>query len=117
VTVGERPIPALAVLVAAGALAASLAVAAGAPVALRAPLALAFALLGPGAALVPLLRLGDPVGVLALVIALSLALDVTVGLVMVYAGLYSPVGGFLVLAALALAGASAQVLTSERAES
>lgn len=111
-TVRARPIPTLALLVAAGALAASFAVTAGAPVAVRAPLVLAFALLGPGAALVPLLRLGEPVGVLTLVVAVSLALDVTVGLIMVYAGLYSPVGGFLALAAVALAGASAQVLTS-----
>jgi hypothetical protein len=81
-----------------------------APLVIRVPLVLAFALLGPGAALVPLLGLRDPLGEFTLVLGASLALDVVVACVLLYAHAWAPRAGLMILALVALAGAGGQLL-------
>jgi len=103
------------VVVTALTVAAVLVLLAGAGPALRAPVVLAFALVGPGMALVPLLRLDDPLAELSLGVALSLALDTLVALAMLYAGAWSPEGALLALAAMSLAGVAAQRRRAEAA--
>ena len=68
-----------------------------------------FALVIPGGALVPLLGLRDRVAELTLAIALSLALDLIVACGMLYAGVWNPTAGVVVLVAVSLAGAVLQV--------
>ncbi len=68
----------------------------------RAPLVLAFLLVSPGFALVRLLHLGDRVAELTLVLALSVALDAIVPGVLLYADLWSPPAGLVVLFAVVL---------------
>ena len=102
-----RMIPAA--VVCASSVALAVALAADAPAAVRSPLALWFLLACPGLALVPLLRLDGPAGRWALVVALSLAVDLLVTLVMLYAGLWSPAGIFAVLAAISILGGVAQL--------
>ena len=80
----------------------------GAP-ALRPAIALWFLAICPGMALVRLLDVGDTAAELTLAIALSLILDAIVAIVILYAGLWSPRAGLLVLIALSLAGAALQV--------
>jgi hypothetical protein len=104
----------LALGVASAALATAIASVAHAPVQLRAPLVVAFAVLGPGAGLVPLLGLRDPLGELTLAIGASLALDVAVALALVYSGARAPQAGMPILVAMTLAGAAAQVLQTRR---
>jgi hypothetical protein len=114
VSVVRRDGIALALVVGVGAILTGLASFAHAPVAVRAPLVLAFALIGPGAALVPLLGLRDPLGELTLAIGLSLSLDVGVGLAMVYASAWAPAAGLAILIWLTLAGAAAQLALALR---
>jgi hypothetical protein len=76
---------------------------------------LLFLLLGPGAALVPLLRLGDGMGELLLMIALSLSLDLLVALMLVLTRAWSPTAAMGLLLAVAAGGAIAQVARTGRA--
>jgi uncharacterized membrane protein len=85
-----------------------------APTVVRAPLVLVFALLGPGAAVVPLIALRDPLGEFTLALGVSCAIDVIVALGLLYGHAWSPVAGLAILAGLTLAGAIAQTVTVER---
>ena len=80
---------------------------------------LAFLALGPGLALVGLLGLPDPWQEVALVVGVSLALDVVVVGTLAYAGQRSSSPAFAILVAIALAGAVAQLIrpTSRREHS
>jgi hypothetical protein len=100
----------LPIVVGSGAVLAALASLAPAPTLIRAPLVLAFALLGPGAAIVPLLALRDPLGELTLAIGVSCSLDVALALGMLYAHAWSPDAGLAILVAVTLAGAVAQAV-------
>jgi hypothetical protein len=102
-------------VVAVAAVAAPVAALTGAPAAVRVPVVLVFLLLGPGMAFVPLLDLGDPVAELTVAVGVSLAVDLAVALAMLYAGAWSPPTTLVVLAALALSGAAAQLLKEARA--
>jgi hypothetical protein len=62
----------------------------------------------PGLAIVGLLGLYDRWLALAIVPALSFSLDVFVGGVLSYTGLWSPSAGILILVAISIAGAVAQ---------
>ena len=79
-----------------------------APTPLRAVVVAWFALVIPGAAVVPMLALSDRVAELMLCVAVSLALDLGVACALLYAKAWSPSGGIVVLAAFALAGAGHQ---------
>jgi hypothetical protein len=61
----------------------------------------------PGLAIVGLLRLRDPWLQVALVPALSLAVDAIVGGTLSYAGLWSPAAGVLILVVISVGGALA----------
>jgi hypothetical protein len=104
----------LALAVAAGGLAALAASFAHAPTEIRAPLVLAFALIGPGAAVVPLLRLHDPLGEFSLALGVSLAADVVVASAMLYAHDWAPEAGLAILVAMTLAAAGSQVVFGSR---
>ena len=74
----------------------------------------------PGLAIVGLIGLRDPWLALAVVPALSFAVDVFVGGILSYTGLWSPAAGILILVAICVCGAVAQDavvhrLTSSRA--
>ncbi len=69
-----------------------------------------FLLICPGMAFVRLLRLEDRLAEVTLAIAVSIALDTVVAAGMVYAKVWSPVLGLLVLAGLTLVGTALQVL-------
>lgn len=101
-----------AVIVAASVVGLALALAVDAPEPLRAPLAMWFLFACPGLALVPLLRLRDGVAEVAVIVALSVSIDVLVALAMMYAGLWSPGGIFAVLALISLAGGALQLRMS-----
>ena len=75
-------------------------------------IALWFLCVCPGMAFVRLLRLGEGLTEMTLAIALSLAMDVIVAGVLLYAGVWSPRWGLIVLIALSLVGAILQVTTS-----
>jgi hypothetical protein len=64
----------------------------------RLPVVLAFICLGPGAAFVSLVRMGDAVSSWATAFVLSLALTGAVASIMVWTGWWSAAGGFAVLA-------------------
>lgn len=66
--------------------------------AIRLPIVLAFVCVGPGAAFVSLVRMGDPVSSWATAFVLSLACNGIVASVMVWTGWWSAVGGYAVLA-------------------
>lgn len=72
---------------------------------------LSYLVVGPGLALVPLVRIGGWPG-LTLAVGLSLALDVLVSTTMIYAGIWSPNATLAVLVLVSLAGAAAQLLTA-----
>ena len=94
---GPRLVPLA--LVAAGAVVGA-ATALGVPGPLRGPLVIVFVLLCPGAAIVRLLRLRDPVAELSLAVAVSLALAVLVPAATLYSGAWSPSLALAVLIAL-----------------
>jgi hypothetical protein len=104
-------------VVAASVVVLALALATDAPAALRGPLAMWFLLACPGLALVPLVRLHDTLAAVALIVALSVALDIVVALAMMYAGLWSPAGIFAVLALISLAGGALQLREPAESES
>ena len=71
----------------------------------------------PGLAVVGLLGLDDRWLALAVVPALSFALDVFVGGILSYTGLWSPAAGILILVAISIAGAVAQDVAFRRSSS
>jgi hypothetical protein len=87
-----------------------------APRAIRVPLVLAFAIVGPGAALVPLLGLRDPLGEFTLALGTSLGLDVVVAGGLLYAHAWAPRAGLAILVAVTVAGAAGQVMAERRHE-
>jgi hypothetical protein len=95
-------------VVAASAFLAAAVVVADASTPLRAAVVAWFAFVIPGGAFVPLLHMRDRLGELMLYVAVSLALDLGTACALLYAGAWSPTGGVLLLAALALAGAGLQ---------
>lgn len=104
----------LALTVVIGALAAAAASFAPAPLAIRIPLVLAFAVLGPGAAVVPLIGLRDPLGEFTLAVGVSLAADVAVASAMLYAHAWAPQRGLEILVIVTLAAAGVQLVTAGR---
>jgi hypothetical protein len=68
----------------------------------------------PGLAAIGLLRLRDPWLAVALVPALSLAIDVIVGGILTYAGLWSAAAAIIVLVAISVSGALAQDAVADR---
>jgi hypothetical protein len=77
---------------------------------LRTLLVVCFLAIGPGLAVVGLLRLSDAWLEAALVPALSLSIDVIVGGVLSYTGLWSPYAAIVILVALSVLGALCQDL-------
>ena len=102
-----------AAVVAGSAVALALALAGVAPASIRTPLALWFLLTCPGLALAPRIGLGDRAAEVSLVVSLSVAVDIVVGLAMMYAGAWSPVAIFAVLAGISLVAAAAQLRRAE----
>lgn len=80
----------------------------GAP--LRPLFTLWFILVCPGMAFIRLLRLRTPVAEWTLAIALSLALDTIVTMILLYSGAASAEGALIVLIAISLAGVGLQVM-------
>jgi uncharacterized membrane protein len=78
---------------------------------LRTLLAVWFLLACPGLALAPLVRLSDALSTATIAIALSIALDTIVAAALLYAGVWSPVAAFVILATITLAGAARQLTT------
>jgi uncharacterized membrane protein len=70
----------------------------------RALAVLGLLLVAPGAGWVWALRISDPVARLALVVALSMALDALVAILMAYTGTWSPVFGAAILGVVTTAG-------------
>ncbi len=85
-----------------------------APLVIRVPLVFAFAIVGPGAGVVPLLGLRDPLGEFSLAIGVSLAADVAVATTLLYAHAWSPEAGLAILVGVTLAAAGGQVLAVQR---
>jgi hypothetical protein len=81
----------------------------------RPALMLAFVLVSPGLALVRLLRLGDRVAELTLVLALSAALAVLVPSVLLYADLWSPRAACAALLGIVLAATAVETARSQQA--
>jgi hypothetical protein len=89
-------------------------VAATGPSPLRTVLVVWFLAVCPGLAAIGLLRLRDPWLEVALVPALSFAIDVIVGGVLSYAGLWSAATAIIILAAISVSGALAQDAVADR---
>jgi uncharacterized membrane protein len=83
---------------------------------LRPALVLLFLVLAPGMALVRLLGIPDPIAVIMLAIAISLALGGVVAGTMVYTGTWSPVGGLLGLTLFTFAVNVTDVVVSIRSK-
>ncbi len=77
---------------------------------LRPVISLWFLFICPGMAIVRLVGVDEMVVELTLAVAVSLALDTLVPLVMLYAGWWSPKGSLGVLIGVSLAGATLQVI-------
>ena len=102
------------VIVASCALAMFAGVAATGPSTLRTVLVVWFLAVCPGLAAVGLLRLRDPWLEVALVPALSFAIDVIVSGILSYAGLWSAATAIIILAAISVSGALAQDAVADR---
>ncbi len=76
---------------------------------LRTLLVVWFLLACPGLALAPLIGLNDAIGTATVAITLSIAIDIIVVGMLLYAGAWSPVAGYLMLAAVTIAGAAGQL--------
>jgi hypothetical protein len=85
-----------------------------APAALRAAPVLAYVMTVPGLACVRLARLSDRLAELAFGVGLSLALAVLVAQAMIYAKLWSPTLGIVILVVTASTAAAADLLTVRR---
>ncbi|CAA9570966.1 MAG: hypothetical protein AVDCRST_MAG49-3609 [uncultured Thermomicrobiales bacterium] len=83
----------------------------------RSAVSLWFLIACPGMAVVRLIGVGETAVELTLAVALSLALDTLVAMVMLYAGMWSPEGSLAVLIGVSLVGAGLQILRTERAPS
>jgi uncharacterized membrane protein len=81
----------------------------------RAAIVFAFLLFCPGMAFVGLLGLDDRLTELILAIALSLTLDTLTAMVMLYIGVWSPLGGLMALAGQSVVGSTLQVALASRA--
>lgn len=81
---------------------------------IRPALALWFLLICPGMALVRLLGIKDVGNELTLAVALSLAIDSVLAIVMAYARLWSPQWGLSVLIGISVIGAVLQIVTAYR---
>jgi uncharacterized membrane protein len=81
---------------------------------LRTLLVACFLVVAPGLAVVGLLRLGDPWLQAALVPALSLGIDATVGGLLAYSGQWSPAAAILILVGISVLGAFGQDLAAYR---
>ena len=87
---------------------------ASAPVQIRLPIVLTFLLLGPGAAIVGLLKLTDPLHQLTLVLAISISASSVVSIVLLYAGWWSPNEILLIVIAITFAAAGGARILRER---
>lgn len=77
---------------------------------LRPVLTLAFFCVAPGAAIVPRLRIADPLLAASLVIGISIVISMATGMTMLWTGVSSPIAGagaVLAVTAIALAGSPA----------
>jgi hypothetical protein len=83
-------------------------VAGGGPSSLRTAAVVWFLTVCPGLSLIALLRLRDPWLEVALVPALSFAIDILVSGTLAYTGLWSPAACILILVAVSIGGAVAQ---------
>ncbi len=81
---------------------------------IRPVIAFWFLLICPGMAFVRLLRIQDNSNELTLAVALSLAIDSVLAIVMVYARLWSPKWGLGILIGISVLGAALQVITANR---
>jgi hypothetical protein len=102
------------VILASSALAMLEGVAAPDPSPLRTAVVVWFLAVCPGLAAIGLLRLKDPWLEVALVPALSLAIDVIVAGILVYAGLWSAAAAIIILVAISVSGALAQDAVADR---
>lgn len=64
-----------------------------------------FLLVCPGMAFVRLFNLWDPVSEWGLAVALSLAIDSIIAMLMIYTGRWNPLGGLLIVLIIAIIGA------------
>jgi hypothetical protein len=80
----------------------------GGPSSLRSAAVVWFLAVCPGLGVIALLRLRDPWLEVALVPALSFAIDILVSGTLAYTGLWSPAACILILVAVSIAGAIAQ---------
>lgn len=80
----------------------------------RAPVVLAFALIGPGMALVRLIRLDEPWVELLLAVVVSLCLAGVVSTATIYAGAWSPQFTLMVLIAVSLGAVLTDLLREPR---
>ena len=103
------PVPPLIVLALAGAAGSAVMLGLGNP--MRSLFVLPFLAVGPGLALVPLMRLDGWAG-LTLAVGLSLALEALVSTIMIYASIWSPEATLAVLVLVSLVGATAQLFTT-----
>ncbi len=79
-------------------------------------LVLFFYILCPGLALIRLFRLRDPLTEVVLVIALSLAVDATVAMILLYAGAWSYVTGLLIVIGISMLAAVFSIGQSSRVD-
>lgn len=101
-------------IIVASAVATGLAVMCGVSPAVRVVLALWFLLVCPGMAVVRLLRIRDRSSEFALAVACSLGIESLLATTMVYAGLWSPLGGLALLVGITITGAILQIVVSKR---
>lgn len=73
-----------------------------------------FALTCPGLSVIRLLRLEDPLAELVLGVATSIALAGLLGGVLLYSGMWSPLGGLAILVAITVAGLVGERLAARR---
>jgi uncharacterized membrane protein len=71
---------------------------------------LAFLAICPGMALLPLVRIDEPLSELVLAIGLSVALDTIVAASTLYAGAWSPDGALVILVVISAAGSVLQLV-------
>lgn len=85
-----------------------------APGPIRPAVTVLFALTCPGLSLVRLLQLRDPLAELALGVATSVALAGLIGGVLLYSGMWSPLGGLAILVAITVAAIVAELRSVRR---
>ncbi len=105
----SRLLPALLL---ASVLALGLALVVGGTSPLRSLLVVWFLLACPGLALAPLIGLHDAIGTATVAITLSISIDLIVVGALLYAGTWSPVACYVLLASITIAGAARQLAAS-----